>query len=135
MTPPDVYNPKRSWPSCDSSHLSDADLWFSIKNDAAWLFYGELDALFPAFVQRVFTHDFADYGFRNVPMDADFALSYWLFLSELSRLGLVDYGTSPRGAYLTPDGKRFRDMLLAPDFDWHSDEPPAALAPQGDGHG
>lgn len=114
---------------------SDAEFWDEILNNAAWLFYGDLDEHFAAFVRHVFAgmepsphvgFSFSPWGFRrDNPMVADFAVAYWLFLSELVRLDLAEYGTSPRGAWLTADGQRFKRIFdtisECSDFDWRFD--------------
>ena len=90
----------------------DKEFLAEIINKSHWLFYGELDALLDPFVLKVFEHEFKDYGFEDVKMDDTFATAYWLFLSELVALRLAEYGTSPRGAWLTPDGERFKALCL-----------------------
>ena len=77
-----------------------------------WLFYGDLDATFDDFVKEVFQHDFKDRGFGGISMDKTFSIAYWLFLSELVALNLAEYGTSPRGSWLTDDGERFKKIFL-----------------------
>lgn len=95
-----------------------------------WLFYGDLDEHFEAFVARVFAGvddgrglpSFGRFGFTShdrtlTPLAPDFAVAYWLFLSTLVALGLADYGGSPRGAWLTEDGQRFRRIFEAKRMD------------------
>lgn len=98
--------------------MSEDDVSFlaGILEQSSWLLYGNLEERFDAFVREVFQHEFKDYGFGDVAMTRDFAVAYWLFLSELVKLDLAEYGTSPRGAWLTDKGKRFRDICLG-----HSD--------------
>lgn len=78
-----------------------------------WLMYGDLDEHFDSFVRKVFQHEFKEYGFEEVKMEPDFAVAYWLFLSELVSLNLAEYGTSPRGAWLTLEGERFKKIVLS----------------------
>ena len=94
--------------------MNNEDLEFlaEVVEKAHWLFYGDLDEHFDAFVRRVFQHEFKEYGFEDVKMEPDFAVAYWLFLSELVALDLAEYGTSPRGAWLTEGGKRFKKLCL-----------------------
>lgn len=90
--------------------------------DAHWLFYGDLDEYFAEFVCSIFGRlderpsnppSFSPFGFTDgVQMEKDYAVAYWLFLSELCMLGLAEYGTSPRGAWLTPAGVRFRRIVM-----------------------
>lgn len=120
--------------------LSDHAFWCLVLDDVAWLFYGDLDEHFATFVHHVFTHleeiagggsSFGPFGFRSagatmLPLSPDFSVAYWLFLSELIRMDLAEYGTSPRGAWLTSNGERFRRLFLAkfaadPGFDWREE--------------
>lgn len=90
----------------------DIDFVEELLGKASWLFYGDLDEYFDDFVKKVFSHELKDWGFGDVKMEPDFATAYWLFLSELERLNLVEYGTSPMGAWLTPDGERFKKIIM-----------------------
>lgn len=127
----------RFFPSRDNT--SDDQFFFEVLNAAAWLFYGDLDEHFGDFVARVFDGleehasgppSFGRFGFNSheqsfTPLASDFAVAYWLFLSELVRLDLAEYGTSPRGAWLTEDGKRFRRIFeekrASGTLDWSPD--------------
>lgn len=79
---------------------------------APWLFYGDLDKTFDDFVKKVLSRDLKDWGFGDAKMEPDFATAYWLFLSELIRLDFAEYGTSPRGAWLTPEGEKLKKIVL-----------------------
>ena len=37
----------------------------------------------------------------------------WLLINVLCKVNALDYGTSPRGAWLTPEGRALRDFVLA----------------------
>lgn len=95
--------------------MKEEDLVFleEILNNASWLFYGDLDEYFDDFIRRVFEHEFREYGFEEIPMKPEFAIAYWLLLSEFCELNLAEYGTSPRGAWLTEKGERFKALCLA----------------------
>ena len=90
-------------------------------DDIAWLadvleeshllFYGELEVYLDTFLKRVFSHELSDYGFGRVPMAHNFATAYWLFVSWAVHADLLEYGTSPRGAWFTDKGKRFKRIL------------------------
>ena len=92
-----------------------------VANDIAWLadvleeshllFYGELYDYLDTFLTRVFSHELSDYGFGKVPMTHDFATAYWLFVSWAVEADLIEYGSSPRGAWLTEKGKRFKRII------------------------
>lgn len=94
--------------------MKEEDLEFleEILNKASWLFYGDLEETFDDFVKKVFQHEFSEYGFEKIKMEKEFAIAYWMFLSELCRLDLAEYGTSPRGAWLTEKGKRFKKLIM-----------------------
>ena len=83
-----------------------------ILHNATWLFYGDLDEHFDNFTKAVFSQDLKKWGFGEIKMEPDFAVAYLLFISELCKLNLVDYGTSPRGAWLTEQGERFKKIVM-----------------------
>jgi hypothetical protein len=93
--------------------MKEEDLKFlgDILEKSHWLLYGDLDEHFTKFIKEVFKHEFREYGFEEVKMSRDFAVAYWLFLSELVSLDLAEYGTSPRGAWLTEGGERFKKLV------------------------
>ena len=91
----------------------DLEFLAEILERSDWLFYGDLDEHLDDFLRRVFKHDLRDWGFGEVEMTSDFAVSYWLLLSSLVALDLAEYGTSPRGAWLTESGERFKALCLA----------------------
>jgi lipopolysaccharide biosynthesis glycosyltransferase len=94
--------------------MEKADVKFiaDILEKSRWLLYGDLDAVFDGFLHKVFEHELKDWGFGDVKMTDDFATAYWLFISEMEALDLVGYGTSPRGAWLTEDGERFKKIVM-----------------------
>lgn len=94
--------------------MNNEDLEFlaDILEKSHWLFYGELDVHLNDFAKKVFEREFQNYGFHDVKMTHEFATAYWLFLSELVALDLAEYGTSPRGAWLTERGERFKRLVL-----------------------
>lgn len=94
--------------------MEEEDLKFlaEILNQSSWLFYGDLEEHFDIFLRTVFSHELKEWGFGDVKMSPDFTVAYWLLISELNRLGLVDYGTSPRGAWLTEKGEKFKKLVM-----------------------
>jgi hypothetical protein len=92
--------------------MNEQDLQFldGILDKAHWLFYGDLDVHFDGFLKKVFSRELREWGFDELP--AEFDLPYWLLVSELVALDLVEYGTSPRGAWLTPEGERFKKIVM-----------------------
>lgn len=94
----------------------DLDFITELDNKWAWLFYGELDQILPPYIKKIFSQDLSYWGW-NEEKDDEFEAVYWLILSELIRLNLAEYGTSPRGAWLTPDGERFK-RIVQENPDW-----------------
>ena len=84
----------------------------SIINDSTWLLYGDLDETFDEFLKKVFAHDLSEYGFHTIEMSEDFSTAYWLLISEFNRLNIIEYGTSPRSAWLTEKGERFKKIVM-----------------------
>ena len=93
----------------------DLEFLTEILNESAWFLYGDLDEYFDGFLRRVFAKDLRDWGFSDVELEPTFAVAYWLLISELVRLDLVEYGTSPRGAWLTEKGERFKSLVMKHD--------------------
>ncbi len=93
----------------------DLNFMAEILEKSKWLLYGDLEQTFSTFLKRVFAHELKDWGFGDVNMSDDFATAYWLLIAELNALNLVDYGTSPRGCWLTKEGERFKSIILAHD--------------------
>lgn len=91
--------------------MSDIEFLARILDKSSWLFYGEFEDYLTEFLQRVFTKDLKDYGFDE-SLPNDFQVAYWSILSELVKLDLAEYGTSPRGAWLTEDGERFKRIIV-----------------------
>ena len=86
-----------------------------ILEESPLLFYGELEYHLDKTLKLVFAHDLKEYGFEEIPMLEDFATAYWLIISLMHKWDFIDYGTSPRGAWLTEKGERFKKMVLAYD--------------------
>lgn len=79
--------------------------------DSSWLFYGEFEEYLNLFLKEIFSKELRDIGFDEAQRN-DFQVAYWSVLSELVSLDFAEYGTSPRGAWLTPDGERFKRIVL-----------------------
>lgn len=94
--------------------MTNEDIEFvaEIVEKSSWLFYGDLDEHFDDFLKEVLKNDLKLYGFGDIEMSRDFAVAYWLLISELVKLDLVEYGTSPRGAWFTEKGERFKKVVL-----------------------
>ena len=85
-----------------------------ILSESSWLFYGEFEVYLNSFLKSIFQKELKDFGFDE-KLPNDFQVAYWSVLSELKKLNLVDYGTSPRGAWLTEEGERFKRVILEND--------------------
>lgn len=90
----------------------DLEFLAGVLEKSRWLFYGDLDFYFDKFVRMVFGRELKEWGCEGESMEPDFATAYWLFLSELVALDLAEYGTSPRGAWLTEEGERFKNLCM-----------------------
>ena len=91
----------------------DKEFMSEILDKSRWLFYGEFEVYLQTFLEEVFKHDLKDYGFEDIKMSNEFAVAYWSVLSELVSLDLAEYGTSPRGAWLTEKGERFKEIIMS----------------------
>ncbi len=94
--------------------MNEEDLIFlsEIVEKSRWLLYGDLEETFDSFLKEVFQRELKEWGFGGIKMTHDFSTAYWLLLSEMNCLDLVEYGTSPRGAWLTEKGERFKKIIL-----------------------
>ena len=89
--------------------------WLAEKlEDSAWLFYGEFEGYLGQFLRQIFQKEPSDYGFDE-SLPNDFQVAYWSVISEMERLRWFEYGTSPRGGWLTKDGKRFKQIIMTID--------------------
>ena len=79
---------------------------------SSWLFYGDWEEEMSLFVREILKNEFREYGFEEIKLEGDKKVAYWLLLSELVRLNLAEYGTSPRGAWLTEEGKKFKEIVM-----------------------
>lgn len=74
------------------------------------LFYGELECHLDTYLPEFFSVDVKDVGFDdNHPMNN--AL-FWFTVSWLVEMDCLEYGTSPRGAWLTDKGEEFKTYVL-----------------------
>lgn len=75
------------------------------------LTYGELDDIEVLTAFTIILQWKADSIFisDNIPCNIFTVTEYWLFLSLLDKC--IEYGTSPRGAWLTDFGKELLDFL------------------------
>lgn len=50
------------------------------------------------------------YDYNEMERDMGAAV-FWLLLNTLCNAGVVDYGTSPRAGWLSPEGRRIADFV------------------------
>jgi hypothetical protein len=89
----------------------DLEFMEEILSRSYWLFYGEFEIYINKFLKDIFSKEFSDIGFDEA-LSNDFQVAYWSVISELDRLRLFEYGTSPRGGWLTEDGERFKKLIM-----------------------
>lgn len=78
--------------------------------NSSLLFYGELDYLLDSYMKKFFSVEIKEVGFDdNHEMNT---LEFWFTVSWLNEMDFVEYGTSPRGAWLTESGKSFKKYVL-----------------------
>lgn len=74
------------------------------------LFYGELEWHLDNYLPKFFSVEVKDVGFdESHPLNT---LEFWFTVSWLSEMDFLEYGTSPRGAWLTDEGKEFKEFIL-----------------------
>lgn len=75
------------------------------------LFYGELEYYLDEYLPKFFSVEVKDVGFdEKHPMNN---LEFWFTVSWLVRMDCLEYGTSPRGAWLTEKGKALKQYVLS----------------------
>ena len=79
-----------------------------LSNSTNLVFYGELEDLLPEAMAKVLTMKhlkiFTDGS--DIPVEIGITqLEYWFIMSLLIQLDCIEYGTSPRGAWLTDTGE------------------------------
>jgi hypothetical protein len=88
-------------------HKQDLEFIADILEQSNLLFYGDWEDELQLFLQQIFKNDLKDFT-----STLDSKVAYWLILSKFDELGLIEYGTSPRTAWLTEAGERFRKIIL-----------------------
>ena len=75
------------------------------------LFYGELEYLLDEYLPKFFSVEVKEVGFDEKHTMNN--LEFWFTVSWLVRMNCLEYGTSPRGAWLTEKGNRFKKYILS----------------------
>ncbi len=87
--------------------------WAELLQDTNCLFYGELEYHLDKYIKKFFSVFVKDVGFDdNHAMNT---LEFWFVISMLVKMDMLEYGTSPRGAWLTEDGELFKKYCLETD--------------------
>ena len=87
--------------------------WKELLHDTDCLFYGELEHHLDEYIKKFFSVQVPEVGFeKNHEMNN---LVFWFVVSMLERMDMLEYGTSPRGAWLTEDGELFKKYCLKTD--------------------
>lgn len=85
--------------------------WKSLIKDTNALFYGELEYHLDIYLPKFFSVEVSDVGFDdNHPLND--AL-FWFVVSWLVHMDMLEYGVSPRGAWLTKEGEEFKQYVLS----------------------
>lgn len=75
------------------------------------LFYGDIEPLLDEYLPKFFQVNMQDVGFdEQHPM---YDALYWFVVSWLVSMDFAEYGTSPRGAWLTEEGEQFKEYILS----------------------
>jgi len=79
-------------------------------NNSNLLFYGELEGFLDEYIKEFFKVEVKEVGFDdNHKMNN---LQFWLVVSWLVSMDYLEYGTSPRGVWLTEEGEYFKNYCL-----------------------
>jgi hypothetical protein len=90
--------------------MSKEEMLARVENTDA-LFYGELEYHLDQYLPKFFSVEVKDVGFNDKhPMNT---LEFWFVVSWLVRMDFLEYGTSPKGAWLTESGKEFKEYVLS----------------------
>lgn len=84
--------------------------WKEILQNSDALFYGELEYYLDEYLPKFFSVEVKDVGFDQKHQMND--LQFWFTVSWLHQMGCLEYGTSPRGAWLTEKGKELKEYVL-----------------------
>ena len=75
------------------------------------LFYGELEELLFEKLKKVLSTRATRLFLDGTPIEGITELEYWLILSVLAEYNFIEYGTSPRGSWLTPKGIKLLEEI------------------------
>ena len=84
--------------------------WAEKLQDTDCLFYGELQYYLDRYIKKFFSVEVEEVGFNDGHEMNN--LEFWFVVSMLVKMDMLEYGTSPRGAWLTHDGEEFKKYCL-----------------------
>lgn len=85
--------------------------WREKIQDTDMLCYGDIEPHLDKYLPKFFSVEVREVGFNDEhPMNT---LEFWYTVSWLNRMDFLDYGTSPRGAWLTDEGEQFKKYILS----------------------
>ena len=76
------------------------------------LFYGEFEEIFPRILNEMINFE-PDDGMSWIRDRLDYMSrsEYWFMVSILNRTGMIEYGSSPRGYWLTEKGEKLKELF------------------------
>jgi len=89
--------------------MNKEELKETIENSSL-LFYGEIEYCLDRYLPKFFSVETPEVGFDDSHAMND--LQYWLVVSWLTEMDMFEYGTSPRGGWLTEKGEQFKKYVL-----------------------
>jgi hypothetical protein len=74
------------------------------------LFYGEMDSFLGDYLKDFFSREIRDVGFSDDNSINN--VTWWFCISWLVSIDCIEYGTSPRGGWLTEKGEALKKYVL-----------------------
>jgi hypothetical protein len=74
------------------------------------LFYGELEEIFPRLLNEMINYT-TEYSLVKDRLDYITESEYWFMVSILNATDIVEYGSSPRGYWLTKKGEKLKELF------------------------
>lgn len=79
--------------------------------DTDMLCYGDIEPHLDAYLPKFFAVEVKEVGFNDE--HSMNTLEFWFVVSWLVKMDFLEYGTSPRGAWLTREGQEFKNYVLS----------------------
>ena len=74
------------------------------------LFYGEFEEIFPRILNEMINYE-QEMSWIKDRLDYMSRSEYWFMVSILNKTGIIEYGSSPRGYWLTEKGKKLKSLF------------------------